>query len=228
VKFKGTLISEASGSVGGLTFSHNRGGQYIRARAVPVNGNTSYQQAVRGWFTTAVGAWTQTLTQANRDAWAAYADAVMIPDSLGEPRKLPPLAMFVRSMVSRAQAGQAIVPVGPAELELPTFSNPTFSFAVATQKVSVGFINTDAWAGEAGGFMLVYASKPTSKSINYFKGPYRYVGKITGATPTPPTSPQLFDPPSPFTAAQKMWAYVRVLRADGRLSGTFRGGAVPA
>ena len=38
--FKSAAFTQASGSVGGLTFAHNRGGMYTRARSIPVNPKT--------------------------------------------------------------------------------------------------------------------------------------------------------------------------------------------
>ncbi|KKM06452.1 hypothetical protein LCGC14_1743870, partial [marine sediment metagenome] len=45
--FKSGLITQGSGSIGGLTASHNRGGMYFRARTIPTNPATSFQTVVR-------------------------------------------------------------------------------------------------------------------------------------------------------------------------------------
>jgi len=227
MKYKGIIAGEASGSYAGLTFSHNRGGQYIRARAVPSNPNTIYQQAVRGYMSALAGRWNEVLTAPQRAAWAAYADAVKLPDALGEPRALTAMAMYCRCNVSRMQAGLDPVDDGPTELYLPTFTPPTVSFVVATQKLSVAFEDTDDWAGEVGGAMLVFGSRPVTLATNYFKGPYRFAGLVAGAA-APPSSPELLDTPFPFVADAKLFWYVRATRADGRLSATFRGSGIAA
>jgi len=43
MKFKSPILSQASGSIAGITFSHNRGGMYVRARAVPTNPGSPQQ-----------------------------------------------------------------------------------------------------------------------------------------------------------------------------------------
>ena len=51
--FRGTHLTDASGSLSGVTYSHNRGGAYTRNRSIPVNPNTVQQQAVRNAFSSA-------------------------------------------------------------------------------------------------------------------------------------------------------------------------------
>lgn len=223
MKFKGTLIGEASGSIASLTASHNRGGQYFRQRAVPVNPNTTSQQAVKSYFAQLTTRWSNTLTAAQRDAWNEYALQVPMPDSLGAPRNIGGLGMYVRCNVPRLYNTVAVVDNGPTNYTLPTFTNPVFAAPdVSLNSVSMAFTNTDAWAGEAGGYMFVYISSGNNASINYFKGPYRLAGKVTGSG-TPPTSPSVITMPLPFGVGQRVFFRVNVSRADGRLSGDFRG-----
>ena len=83
MKFKGTLIGEASGSIASLTFSHNRGGQYVRQRTIPTNPNTVFQQAIRSLVSELTSRWQNTLTEAQRAAWDQYAVQVPLLDPLG-------------------------------------------------------------------------------------------------------------------------------------------------
>ncbi|KKL73251.1 hypothetical protein LCGC14_2076760, partial [marine sediment metagenome] len=43
----GPTVAAISGSIGGTVYSRNRGGAYIRNRAIPVDPNTSFQINVR-------------------------------------------------------------------------------------------------------------------------------------------------------------------------------------
>lgn len=228
MKFKSQVLTQASGSVGGLTYSHNRGGLYTRARAIPVNPATPQQVAVRGFMVTLATAWVGTLTQVQRDAWDLYALLVPLPDSLGDPRNVGGLGMYVRSNVPRLQAGLARVDAGPTIFSLPTFTNPDIASITAPTALSLIFNNGDGWANEAGGAMLVYGSRPANLSINFFKGPYRFASAILGDATTPPTSPAAIAMPFILTAGQKAFVQARVTLADGRLSGTFRGAGIVA
>lgn len=223
MKFKGVLIGEASGSVASNTFSHNRGGQYVRQRSVPTNPNTSFQQAIRGFVTLLTSNWGSVLAAAQRAAWDVYAENVLLPDTLGEPRNPGGLGMYVRSNVPRLQAALPRQDDAPTTFNLGEFTNPAFGTLDGSfDTVQLAFTDTDAWANEDDSAMLLYLSRPQNASINYFKGPYRFAGSVLGDAMTPPTSPQSFNAPFPFAPGNRVFGYTRVTRADGRLSGVFR------
>lgn len=221
MKFNSALVAAASGSIGGLTASHNRGGQYMRKRTVPVNPNTEQQQAVRNAMTLLSARWTTTLTDEERAAWSAYADAVGVTNVLGNSVKLTGLQWFNACNVPRIQAGLAIIDAAPTTYSLATLTPLTFAADASDDDVDVTFVNTDAWATAVGGALLIYASRPQSPSINYFKGPYRYAGKVVGAV-SPPSSPATISLPFPVAEGQKVFFQARAVLADGRISGPFR------
>ena len=228
MKFKGTHISEASGSLAGVTYSHNRGGQYMRARAVPVNPNTQQQQDVRNYMASRSSAWGSVLTQAQRDSWEAYADQVLLTDALGEPRKATGLNHYVRCNVPRMQAAMAGSPlqVAPATFDLGSYTNPVLGVISAVgSTASIAYTNSDPWAIAVGGAMLVYASKGQSPATNYFKGPYRYAGKVLGAV-VPPTSPYACPLPFAVQVGQRVYVKLSFIQVDGRLSSPFRTGGL--
>jgi hypothetical protein len=227
MKFKSALVTAVSGSIGGLVGSHNAGGQYLRARTIPVNTNTSFQQAVRSYLALLAAAWSDSLEQAQRDAWENYAAQVPITDSLGEPRNISGIAHFLRSNVPRLQAGKARVDDGPTVYTLPSFTGPVFSPEAATDTVDVAFTNSDDWAGEVGGGMVLSASRPQGVGINYFRGPYRFMDIIPGAV-SPPASPFNATMPFPTATGDKVFFFARVFRADGRLSSPFRASSTVA
>ena len=222
MKFKGTIIGEASGSVASLTFSHNRGGQYIRQRAIPVDPATVFQQVVRQAMSDLTSLWNDLLTQAQRDAWDQYALNVLIPDSLGEPRNIGGLGQYVRSNIPRIQAALPRVDTAPVIFNLGPFTNPAIASITAPTALSLTFEVTDAWVNEDDAAMLVYGSRGMNQTINFFVGPYRFADSILGNLATPPTSPAAIVMPFTLAAAQRAFVQVRVTRADGRLSGVGR------
>lgn len=220
--FKSHVYTQASGSIAGTVFSHNRGGMYTRARTIPVNPGSVFQQAVRGYVAQLTSLWMSILTAAERAAWDNYADLVNIPNSIGDPINVGGLAMYVRSNVPRLQAGIPRVDTGPVVYNLGAFTPPGIASITAPTALSLTFDNTDAWANEDDAAMLVYGSRGMNPSINFFKGPYRYADKIDGDGVTPPTSPAAIVLPFPLQATQKAFVRIRVSRADGRLSSSFR------
>lgn len=222
MKYFGILASSASGSIRGVTASHNRGGQYFRGRAIPSNPNTAQQQAVRSAMAVLSPRWGSLLTADQRAAWDAYAAATPITNALGSAINVGGLGMYIRGNVPRINAGDAIIDDAPTVYNVGEFTPPTFAAPDASAgTVSVAFEDSDEWASEVGSFMYIYASAPQSPSINYFKGPYRLAGKIVGAS-SPPSSPQLITLPFPVAVSQKVFFKANVSRLDGRYSADFR------
>lgn len=218
MKFTSQIVAGASGSIRGLVASHNKGGQYFRGRTIPTNPNSSFQQAVRNNLSVLQTRFLSTLTAAQRAAWATYAENTPVTDALGNSIKLTANQWYVACNSLRLQASVAVVDAGPTTFGLPTFTTPVPTIVAAGTTVSLAFTNTDAWANAAGGYLLLFASRPQNATINFFKGPYRFAGKVTGAA-TPPTSPAVITLPFPIgPAGSKMFFRSVVITADGRKS----------
>jgi hypothetical protein len=211
-------IASASGSVGSITFSRNRGGPYIRNRVVPINPDTEFQQEVRNLVSQLTSAWSSILTQGQRESWDLYALNVPLPNPLGEPRNVGGLGMYVRCNVPRLQTDLPRVDIGPDIFNLATFTPATIETYVEPGLLGLGFDNTDPWANEDDAAMLVFTSRAMNPAINFFKGPYRSIEGIDGDGITPPTSPAALIAAFLTNADQRVFVRIRVTRADGRLS----------
>lgn len=225
--FTSGIIEAGSGSLGGLTFSRNRGGPYIRGRAIPTNPNTPEQQAVRSAAAQLAALWRNTLTAAQRAAWDLYAENVPLPNPLGAPRNVGGLGMYIRSNVSRIASGVTgltRVDDGPIVFNLGDVGPlAVLSATAATDIVSMSFTDTDEWVDEDAAALLVYTARAQNPSINYFKGPYRFAGAVEGDSTTPETSPFAITAAFNIDVANNTFVFARVSRADGRLSTPFRG-----
>lgn len=228
VKYGGGIL-EIRGSIGGQVHSKNRYGNYIRQRTIPVNPNSTRQQAVRADLAFLVEQWSAILTVAQRDAWAVYAAAITMTNKLGESIKLTGFNHFVRSNVSILNNALTYVPDGPVILSLPG-SDPDFAvaFSEATQEISVTFDEEAAWVDQDLGFMSIHQGMPQLATRNFFGGPFRRIGLIAGDAITPPTSPQVISVSFPIAEGMKDWAFGRISTEDGRLSEIFRHDAIVA
>lgn len=217
MKFTSALITAASGSVGGLTASRNRGGMYFRARAVPVNPSSSQQQAVRTNLSSLAASWSDDLTQAQRDGWDTYGTNTVVVDSLGAERQISGFNHFIRSNTLRLQAGLAAVLTAPTFFTGVSFGEPEIeSWDLAEQEVDITY-NSALWRSQNGGALLVYISRPQGPGIKYFRGPYRLAGVVLGNSTTPPTAPSTISLPFPVVVDQQVFGYSRALLADGRV-----------
>lgn len=225
----GIVGGQASGSVGGVTASHNRFGTYLRNRSVPVNPNSSRQQVARNRFTTAAGRWSSILTQAQRDAWILYADNVDWINRIGQTVNLTGLNMYLRSVTAELAAALPIVDDGPTTFSLPDI-DPAYGATIseATQLISVSFDNTEAWANEDDAALLIEMSIPQGAGRTFLSPQSRVAGAILGDSTTPPTSPTTLAVPFAVAEGQKVNVSARVIRADGRVSAPFLDTAIIA
>lgn len=222
MKFKSVLVSQVSGSAGGATFARNQGGLYMRARSVPTNPASAFQVQVRNFLTQLSQAWSGTLTAAQRTLWSTYSTAVPLTSALGDARSVGGIGMYNRSNVPRLQAGLPQVNNAPTNYNLGGFISPVVSANATTSTLTVSFSGSDTWVSSTQAGMLVYASRPQSVGITFFKGPYRFAGLIRGSG-TGVASPSVIAAPFALTAGQRVFYEIKVSQADGRLSSPFRG-----
>lgn len=229
--FKSEHITQASGSIGGVTYSHNSGGMYRRARSIPVNPNSGNQSQVRAALTNLTQRWTETLTAAQRTSWNTYASNVPVTNKLGDTVNISGQNWYLAANTPRVQAGNKFtlgwssseIDDAPTMFDRGDFTTPTFTASEASG-LSVTFDNTDAWANEDDAAMLIFQGMPKNASRNFFNGPYRLVHVIEGNSVTAPTSPRAIVAgalaANGFVIAegQRQWLSFAVTRADGRLS----------
>ena len=169
--YKSALMSQASGSLGGITASHNKGGQYFRARTIPTDPGSSYQVAVRNNMVVLSTRWVEVLTEAQRLAWDVYAGAVETTNALGSAVNITGLNMYIRGNAPRIQAGLPIVDNGPTVFSMASFTDPTFALDEPNDEVDVTFDDTDAWANEDDAGMIVAASRATPSLLQRLPRP---------------------------------------------------------
>jgi hypothetical protein len=194
---------------------------YMRARTIPTNPNSSFQQGVRGALGELAAAWTSTLTEAQRLAWTVFAQNVPLINRLGDSRTIPPLAWYVKANVQRLAQGKTriddaptVYAIGNLSENLPTIVHPSTG--------SLPHVNTDDWAIATGGHLFLQVSPPQSPSVNFYNGPYRTVLVVNGAT-SPPASPTAFTYPWVATADQRVFYRTVASNPDGRPTNVWSG-----
>lgn len=207
-----------SGSAGGIVAARNRFGQYFRNRTVPVNPNTTQQQAVRANLSSLTTRWLGTLTPAQRSAWETYAANVPITNRVGSSVNATGFNWYVGNNALRLAATALPVDDAPTTYALATFSPISFTASEATQNLSITFATGDAWVSEDDAALVVFVSRPVSVTRNFFNGPFRFAGVVLGDSAVPPTSPQTIAAPFAFVAGQKLFVRANVFRADARIA----------
>lgn len=218
MKFKSAVFSQASGSLAGATFSRNKGGMYVRSRALVITPKTTQQLAVQNTLKVLTARW-KTLSESIRAGWKTYAINTPILNALGESRVIPELSWYLKV---NAQAYQDLGITGVIDAAPTTFGMATLTTPVLTatnpSTLSIAYTNTDAWATTTGGYLWFQQGRPIPTTHKFVKTRYRLVGHVAGNTSTPPTSPAT--PTAAFTFAASELIAVRCVarNADGRVS----------
>lgn len=228
MKFVPILGADMSGSLAGVTASRNRYGQYFREKVVPVNPNTTRQQAVRSYFATAINGWTA-LSAANRALWNDYAANTPFVDGLGNQKFVTGQNMYCRCNTLRAQIGEALVSAGPTTFN---FGNPVTNLKPTTDGTPDGVIGVVASAlstsvdimggASADGDIAMYIGNPINPSRSFYKGPYQLAA--TSATTGASATEGFTGAPTIVTAlaaGQYRSARFVIVYDDGRVSPAF-------
>lgn len=208
---------QRSGKQGGIVWSHNASGPYVRNRAIPTNPNTARQVAVRNAMRSISIAWDLILTQVQRDAWNVYAANVSWQNRLGRTITLTGINHFIRCNVPRVVSGIARVDAAPVIFDIAAADTAlAVTASEATQDLTINGDPAGLWIGEADAWQFYYMGLPQNGGIGFFKGPYRLLTAVPGAGPPP--FPLTIAGSFPFAAGQRLWVRSRIARGDGRLS----------
>ncbi|MCK4415395.1 MAG: hypothetical protein KAY32_17810 [Candidatus Eisenbacteria sp.] len=215
------LLTASSGSAGDVVHTRNQHGRYVKPRVVPADPATALQVAVRNHLAECVAAWNATLTQPERAAWERYARALRLTGPTGRRNNVGGLPTYIRSNVPRLQAaGGSIgrVDEAPTLHDLAPFTPvPRVVLNVVDDTFHPFFAESDAWVGESGAAMLFYVSAPRPLSVNFWNGPYKYAGRLTGGDPAL-SSPATLPLPTGADLGERVFIRLRVTRNDARLS----------
>lgn len=218
MKFLSGLVTQASGSLGGMTASRNRGGMYLRSRVKPVNPDTGRQIEVRNSLSLAQSLWADSLSPTQRDGWDLYAEQVPVMGKLGQEIQLSGINHFIRSNVPRLQIGESAVLNAPSIFSLAPLVDISGS-GVTTASISnvvVDFTTIGDWNSTDGAFLIVAMSRPENEFV-VPRGPFRVLGAVDGDSMSPPASGTL-DAAFPRALGQRVRLRARLSLPDGRLS----------
>lgn len=177
----GTGIGQASGKLGSLVFSHNRGGAYVRARSIPTQPGGQYQTEIRNAVEAASQQWRE-LTDVARAAWRTWADNRPLPNRIGQSIRLQGNAAYVQLNTRLVLNGLAQISLPPAsDVPLP-LETLTGSYDVGAGDFNVAYTPTPLTGGCQ---LYVWGCLLQDASITYVRNRLRYfaLGGVNGASP---------------------------------------------
>lgn len=175
------LMGIMRGSVAGNTYSHNKGGHYVRERSTPTNPNSERQQEVRSILGNLSAAYAA-LSTADQDTWKTWAADHPRTNPLGGSYVLSPHQAFVSVNARLSDAGLTLLDEAPAALAPTELVGPTVTISTATG-ISVAFTGS----APSGSVLVVWASNPISGAADPNIDQARLVG-YSAADPTTPAA----------------------------------------
>jgi len=128
------VVGEASGKAGGVIFSRNKGGNYIRGWSMPTDPRTSRQLAQRAKLSLLTNQWSNNLTEANRQSWVNSAELAdhQVTNRFGEAKNLSGFQYFIKMNLIALTLGEPILLQSPGVKLLPMLTSGSVAVSATT------------------------------------------------------------------------------------------------
>ena len=225
----GNIVADARNAVGGIVYSRNTWGAYIRQKVSPVQPRTARQQVMRAGLTELSKRWGTVLTEQQREAWRQFAAAFPIVDVFGNTVSLTGIAAYQRVNRVRAILGLPPLDDPPANMDVVAPDSVTLdiSYTGTPPQLTFKVIFTPSPA-PSGHHVEVWATKGMSAGRAFVSSELRLVAVSSAGQSSPFDFTQQylarFGEP---TAGQKVFVEVRFANsANGAQSRGLRAFAI--
>lgn len=165
----GAVVTDIIGSIGGITFQHNRSGKIARLRPKTHKKPTDAQMLRQVKHMGILYAWQQ-LSGLQQTAWTDYADLHTKENMFGDTKKLSGLNWYESVNLSRDLIGLPNIAMPPA-YNLPC-AVPLYTVTINQSKIEINFIAPFNTANDA---LLIRATNPISNTTVNFRGQWRLI-----------------------------------------------------
>jgi len=118
----GPVVSDARGKLGGLVYSRNTSGAYIRSKVSPVQPESAKQMAQRSRLIGISKAWVE-LTQGQRLSWKNFAIGHLFVDVFGLAKKLTGQMMYMKLNLALLSNGLTGINDPPTDLDVAALTS---------------------------------------------------------------------------------------------------------
>lgn len=177
----GFIAGALSGSAGGITASHNKGGQYFRLRSIPTNPSSTKQQEVRAILASQSQGWADR-TDAERNAWENWAQENTITNALGDSILMSGHQAYIKLNSRLDLDGDTLLTVPPI-INAPA----ALESAVQAADIGVGAVDLTFTATPLPATVKLWmtAAVTNSPGISFIKNLLRFVGTSAAAETSP-------------------------------------------
>lgn len=205
-----SIVGTLSGSINGTTYSHNKGGAYIRKRSIPTVPASGKQTAARALLAFLSAAWSNSLSATQQTEWNDWAAVNPISDALGQSIQLTGHQAFVSLNARVVGAGGTFIHTSPV-VTAPAPLLTLVVTATAPTTISAAFTTTPLAAGLKLALWMCLPTLPGSD-------PNVKQSRLIGYSAAAAASPATYVSPYPFLSTQAVNFWGAVLGADGQVS----------
>lgn len=163
----GVIITDIQGSIGGITFQHNRSGKIARLRPKTHKNPTAPQVSSQVILAGMLNEWQQ-LSSAQQTNWNDFADLHTKDNMFGDTKTLSGLNWFCSINISRNYIGLASLITPPAYV-LPV-AVPAYSVTINQTKIEINLSAPFDCTDDA---LLIRATGPIVNTTDKFRGQWR-------------------------------------------------------
>ena len=179
----GPNVSEIRNALGSQVYSRNTFGPYTRDRVSPAQPDTPDKELTQEGMTAAADAWSNVLTEAQRTAWYAFADAMKLRARSPIPGTLNGPATFVKLFLYAYHWSGNFLYDPPNHLNTPLLSTLELAPESTTGAIELSFAPSPVPADT---ILMLYATPPLNPGV---MRPHRWFKPIA-MFPEGTTSPQ--------------------------------------
>lgn len=177
----GSIVNAARNSIGGVTYSQNRGGAYSKTKPIPTQPRTAAQRNVRANFGTNAKLWSGTLTDSQRSAWTFFAQGNPYSNIFGQSKILSGMAMMMKLNQVLAQISVTAILTPPSDLSVPALAAATgVEGTVSSGNIATLLVDTDAQSVVAGARYYIFATRALKAGKSAGTSDYRFIGFFPG------------------------------------------------
>ena len=137
VKF-GAGVSEMRGKEGGVIYSKNAYGSYMKTKVSPTNPQTKYQQDVRAVLQGIASSW-KDLTQTQKDNWKDLGAQVERVNRFGDITNFTGFTLFMKLNLNIITVGGSAITAAPSVPTIPTLVAGDFIAESTVESLSLAF-----------------------------------------------------------------------------------------
>lgn len=166
------LMADARGKLAGTVASKNKGGNYLRTKAIPINPKTTYQSIQRGLLSDLSKAYQTTLTPAQQAAWTNYGRSTNAKNVFGSALILSGIAAFIKVNQIITTVGGTIITEPPVNQFVPSLASASLVANHTGPLLTLTF-TPEPLTGTQG--LYVWATPLLSAGISNFNSQLRFI-----------------------------------------------------